>query len=282
MQRIVRGLSATLSHTFYSDGVATDPSPDSATVTITRDNGTAVVTDAATTNAGTGVVTYTLTPAQTATLDILSVAWTATFGGQAQAFIDVVEVAGDVLFTVAQARALKPLDNTTTYTTQRILDARTMAETALEDACKVAFVPRYFRVTLDGRGSTDLLLPMVRPLTVTAATIDDAAVTVDDVELYDDGRAYLPSGWTAGRRNVTITGTHGYQFPPPRVGRAALLLAKRFLVDSPVSDRATSMTTEDGTTQFLVTAGVRQAATDVPEANAVIDEYGVRGAFTVA
>ncbi len=97
-----------------------------------------------------------------------------------------------------------------------------------------------------------------------------------------DGRVYREGGWTAGRRNVVITGTRGYPYPPPRVGRAALLLAKRFLVDSPHSDRATSITTEDGTTQFLVTAGVRQAVTDVPEANAVIEEYGLRGAFAVA
>jgi hypothetical protein len=69
VQRIVRGRSATLTHTFYSDAAATDPSPDVTTVTITRADGTAVVTAAATTEAGTGVVTYTVTPAQTALLD---------------------------------------------------------------------------------------------------------------------------------------------------------------------------------------------------------------------
>ena len=120
------------------------------------------------------------------------------------------------------------------------------------------------------------------------------ATVYQAIGLYDDGRLYLATGWstgwsasspgaaTRGRRNVVIKGTYGYPYPPPRVSRAALLLAKRFLVDLPVSDRATSLTTQDGTTQFLVTAGVRQAITDVPECNAVIREYGVRQAFAIA
>lgn len=178
-------------------------------------------------------------------------------------------------FTIGEARRLSPLQDAETYPDAAIDAARVMAESALEDACSVAFVPREFTVQVDGRGRCDLLLPIVRPLTISAATIDGTAVVVGDVELYDDGRVYLERGWGAGRRNITLTGTHGYPSPPPRVARAAMLLAKRFLVDSPVSDRATSMTTEDGTTQFLVTAGVRQAVFDVPECNAVVELYGM-------
>ena len=50
-----------------------------------------------------------------------------------------------MLFTVAQARAMSPLADTVKYSTQKIIDARTLVETALEDACGVAFVPRYRR-----------------------------------------------------------------------------------------------------------------------------------------
>jgi hypothetical protein len=285
--RIVQSRGATLTHTFYSDGTATNPSPDSATIGITHDDGTVLVAaGTSTTDTGTGTVTYTLTPTQTAALDILKVTWTATFGGQSQGFVDYVEIRGDVLFTVADARTIKPLDSVTSYPTAMIVAARILAETALEEACVVPFVPTYFKCTLDGNGKTDILLPITRPLTITSATINGTAITVSDIDLYDTGALYFGTGWTLGlrasRQNIVITGTHGYAAPPPRVSRACLLLAKRFLVDSPVSDRATSLTTQDGTTQFLVTAGVRQAMTDLPECNACVDIYGVRRAYAIA
>lgn len=294
LTRIVQGRSATLTHTFQVGATATDPAPDVATVGITRDDGTVLVpAGTAATEAGTGVVTYTLTPTQTALLDVLTVTWTATFGGQPQAFRTMVEIRGDVLFSIADARVLSPLGNATTYPDATIAQARTLAETALEDACRVPFAPTYFRLTMDGDGRTDLLLPIVRPLSVTSVAVDGNAVDPTTVGLYDDGRLYLSTGWSTGwstnwpagprrRRNVIVQGTYGFPYPPPRVSRAALLLAKRFLVDLPVSDRATSLTTQDGTTQFLVTAGVRQAVTDVPECNACIREYGVRAAFGIA
>jgi hypothetical protein len=292
--RIIQGRGATLTKTLQSDGVSTNPVPDVTTIGITRDDGTVLVAaGTATTDTGTGTVTYVLTPAQTATLDILRVTWTATFGGQSQGFIDYVEIRGDVLFTVADARTIKPLDSTTSYPTANIVAARTLAETALEEACIVPFVPTYFKCTLDGNGKTDILLPVTRPLTITSAVIDGTAATVSDITLYDTGNLFLGVGWSrdwssaspasqARRGNIVITGTHGYAAPPPRVSRACLLLAKRFLVDSPVSDRATSLTTQDGTTQFLVTAGVRQAVFDIPEANAIVDQYGMRRAYAIA
>lgn len=266
---------------YDASGAPTDADGD-VEVTVTRENGTVLVAGTATSAGATGGYEFPLTATHTAQLDVLTLTWEAAIDSAAQTVTTVVEVRGALLFSIADARRVKPLDNTTTYPAARIAEARTLAETALEEACHVAFAPTYFRLRLDGNGRTDLLLPIVRPLTVTAATVDGASLTAADLELYDDGRVYYEGGWSAGRRNVVITGTHGYPFPPPRVGRAALLLAKRVLVDSPVSDRATSMTTEDGTTQFLVTAGVRQAVFDVPECNAVVIDYGLRDAFAVA
>lgn len=281
MQRIVQSLSATLTHTFYVGGVATDPSPATATVAIAREDGTSLVASAAATRTATGVFEYTLTPAQTAQLDVLTVSWTATFGGQNQTFRDVVEITGGAYFPIAAARRVKPLDNTTTYPNDRIIEARVLAETALEEACMVAFTPRYFRATLHGGGGRTLLLPVTRPLSVTSATIDGTAVTVADVKLDPAGVLYLEAGWGRGMHNIVVKGTYGYGVTPPRVSRAAVMLAKRYLVDSPLPDRATSLTNEDGTTQLLVTAGVRSAIFDVPEANAIVEEYGMQDAHTV-
>ena len=277
MDRIKQGTPVTLVNDWRPDGVIADPG--TVTVTITREDGTEIVTDAATVGTGATARAYNLLATHTQSLDTLTAVWTSTEFGTDPT---VYEVCGDFLFTIADARLLTALSNTSTYPSALLAKGRTAAETALEDACHVAFVPRYFSYRLDGNGKTDLLLPNVRPLTVASATIDGSAVTVDDLILYEDGRVYLASGWTAGRGNVVIRGTWGYPFPPPRVGLAALKLAKYILVDDPNSDRATSMTTQDGTTQFLITAGVRQAVFSIPECNAVVDQYGMRDAFSVA
>ena len=218
--------------------------------------------------------------------------WTSTAPAQVQGEtlqvspspLDVVAGTDAPYFTIGEARKLSPLQDSAKYPDADVDAARVLAESALEDACAVAFVPREFTARIDGRGRTDLLLPVVRPLAVTAVTVDGSALSAGDLaglELYDDGRLYFANGWTWGRRNVIVTGTHGYPAVPPLVKRAALRLAKWALVDSPVSDRATSMTTEDGTTQFLVTARVRQAVFDLPSANAVVELYGMRDAYTV-
>jgi hypothetical protein len=277
MQRIVQGLSATLSHTFYVDGVATDPSPATATVTITRDDGTAVVTAQAATRTAAGVFTYTLTPTHTALLDILTVGWTATFGGQPQTFTDVVEVAGGVLFTIAQARALKPLQSTTDFPTAAIVEARTMIETALEDACGVAFVPRYAKGTFNGTGRSTMLLPP-RVRAIRSTTVDGVAVSAPylaTMRMLSTGELYYPSFWTSGFANYELAYEWGYDFPPPRVSQAALTWAKAWLVKGPVDERWTSMTSEDGT-YALSTPGMRGANSGLPEVDQTIHEYSVR------
>jgi hypothetical protein len=278
MQRIVRGLSATLTHTFQVDGVATDPSPDTATVTITRDDGTAVVTDAAATNAGTGIVSYTLTPAQTATLDILSVAWTATFGGQVQTFTDVVEVAGGVLFTIAEARALSALASAVTYPTAKIVDARTYVESELEQACGVAFVPRYGKVTVSGNGRSTFMLPprltAIRSVTLDGTSIGASALAT--IKVLPTGEVYYPSIWTAGYGNFVIAFEHGYSDGPERLAanRAALTWAKHELVQGPIDDRTTAFSTEDGTFS-MSTPGIRGAITGIPAVDAFISRYSL-------
>lgn len=278
MDRILTGVSTPIQVTFSRDGDPENPAPDSATVRILRSDGTELVPATAAVDTGTGVFLYTLTPTQTATLDLLTVEWTATFDAVPQTIVSYVEVVGGFLFTISEARNLSPLGNETAYPTVDLLAARTAAETALEEACGTAFVPRYFNTSLDGQGTTDLVLPnpYARPLSITAATVDGNTADLTGLQLYPDGTVYLPGGWAKGRRNVVLRGTYGYRYPPPRVGRATLLLAKRLLVDSPVSDRTTMFQNEDGTSQWFVTEGVRQAVFDVPQANSVIQEYGVK------
>lgn len=270
MQRIVRGLSATLTHTFYVDGVATDPSPATATVTITRDDGTAVVTAQNATRTGAGVFTYTLTPAQTATLDTLAVAWTATFGGQAQTFTDTVEVAGDVLFTIAQARKKKPMNSTSVYSTADIVAMRTTVEQSLEDELGYALVPRYKREKVSGNGGR--LIRLAHPYTtaVRSVKLDGAAITDLASVIPDDMGIVDYSGvWVRGFRNYEIVYEHGREVLDGEAREVALELAAAWISEGPSDPRATSMSTDDGTFA-LATAGRGGARYGIPKVDAFV------------
>jgi hypothetical protein len=59
---VEQNTTPTVSFTYAQDGVAVNPSPDSATVTVTRADGTALHTNAATTDGGTGIFRYTSRP----------------------------------------------------------------------------------------------------------------------------------------------------------------------------------------------------------------------------
>lgn len=183
-------------------------------------------------------------------------------------------------FTVAEARALKPLNNVTLYPDAAITAARDVAQTALEEACAVAFTPSAFTDTVVSPGTTKLLLrPRLRSVDW-VETLDGTPIDPTWAYTTVEGIAYMATGWPAGP--LVVSGEHGYDAPPPRVARAALLLTKRFLVDSPISDRATSHQSPDGATEFYVTAGRGGAFFDVPEANAVVELYGIRSGLLVA
>lgn len=185
-----------------------------------------------------------------------------------------------MLFTLVAARKLKPLDNVTLYLDADITAAGEMASEALENACGVTFTPRAFTETFDGTGRSELFLKTTLPLTVTSVTLNGVAVSPT---LYPDGTLYLASGWSAtSRRNIVVTGTAGHATCPARVARAALLLAKRWLVDSPVNDRTTVFTNYEGATERFVTAGVGSALFDIPEANAVVAAYSLQAGLMVA
>lgn len=279
MVRIIAGLGATITHTFYSDGVATNPSPDTATIGITRDDGTVLVAPGAgTTDTGTGTVSYTLTPAQTASLDLLTVDWSATFGSQSQVFTDYVEIAGGSLFNVAEARALTPLNDTATYTLAKILAARALVEEAIEDTCGVAFVPRYARETVSGTNTRTVVVTRPRVTTLRFINRDGVALSVAELATIvpnDAGVLDYPAGWMWGASNYEIAYEHGYRRPPARIKQAALTLARSWLVDGPLDDRTTAFTTPDGTFT-LSTPGMRGSIFGIPEVDATVRQYDER------
>ncbi len=253
MERILKNTQATISVVYEVDGVPTNPTPNTATVTITSGDGTIIVNAAAATVGTTGKFSHTLTAAQTLLLDTLTAAWTSSLG----TLTTTTEIAGGFLFTISQARALAPLNNATTYPTQAIIDTRTLVESALEHACDVAFVPRYARHKVRASSSTDMtLLNTPRVTAIRSAT-----------EITDD--PYLGPGY------YMVAYEHGHPYPPPRVSEAALLWAKNHLVKGPIDDRTTAFSSEDGTFT-LATPGMRGSWVGIPEVDAVIAQYAIR------
>ncbi len=268
MDRILRNTTATLRVTLTVDGVPTDPTPQTVTVDVFRPDGSLVVSGSAV-RISAGLYSYTLAPAYTAQYEQLTVVWYSTFGNATTH----VEVVGGYLFSIAQARALRPLQDTTAYPTTAIVDARTYAETALEAACGVSFVPRYGTATVDGSGGRGLwgLPPRITKIrSVSVGGVAHTAGQLAALALRPTGLLYSPTAWTSGYGNYTVGFEHGYPYAPPRITRAALLLARQQLVASPVDDRTSRVVQDGGTIDYLTSQG---AGFDIPEVNAAVAAY---------
>jgi hypothetical protein len=251
MERVVRGRSFTLSKQFYSDGVLATPSGTPTVAIVRRSDGTTVTTSSVS-GTGVGPYTVTVTAANNTLLDSLTVTWTATLGGQSNIYVDVVEVAGDVLFSIADALALLP-----TATAAQISDARTYAETELEGALGYALVPRYTRETRTGRWCHALRVrnPYVRA--VRSASVNGIALTSPQLTAlsFDADGFVVGYEWGASWNtvsNVVVGYEHGLDTPPPGAAAAALSLATDHLGggSGSIDPRAESIITVDGTVRL--------------------------------
>jgi hypothetical protein len=276
--RILVGTPATLTATFY-DGGETAVDPGTVTVTVTRADGTVVVTDAATTGSGAAARSYTL-PAQTR-LDHLTATWEGGLAGRVVTTHH--DVVGGFYAELAEIRVLDALSNTTRYPTEKLAAARVQAEDRFDLATGVAWVPRHERETLSGNATPRLALRWARPRSVIAATIDGAAVTdLLTLRLYNWGVVERTAGnifpveAAGGGGNVVVEYTHGYDRPPADLKQAFLTYVRYLLLDttSRIPDRASTMSTDFGTFQ-LVTAGF-QRPTGLPEVDAVLLDHSHR------
>lgn len=277
MDRFLRGTAATVYLNTASGGSALDADAP-PTLSVFREDGTPLVeNETASDEPEDGRYSYTFGP--NAELDELALKWTALFNGVPQEFTSYAEVVGGHTFGLAEARKRAPIrDFPNLYPDDRLSEARTVAERALEDAAGVSFVPRYGRAVIDGDGTDELLIPFPEPRRVIAVTVDGVELAADelaDIEPLDYGTLYRPDGWPSGRRNIEVRVEHGFKTPPGRVSHAALALTLYLLTDGPLSDRTISATNEDGTYQSFVTAGVKGAIFALPEVNAVVAEHSM-------
>lgn len=276
MLRILKSVPRTIYQTFEDDGVATDPTPATVTVTVTRDDGTVLVAALPATRVSAGKFGYTLTPAQTALLDTLTLTWESPNLGT---LTNTAEIVGGFLCTISEARALLPLSDPVKYTTNAIVAERTRVEQALENACGVAFVQRYRREKVSGRTTRTAHVVLQRPrvTAIRSVKLDGIAVSASELAAIVPSRAgviYNPSGWAAGHGNYDIAYEHGYTAADEvgEANQAALMLLRNWLVKGPIDDRTTQYANEHG--QFTMsTPGRGGSRFGIPVVDAFVDAH---------
>lgn len=181
-------------------------------------------------------------------------------------------------FTIAECRATDAAFDETTYLDSTIAIVRDQVETAIETAWHVAFVPRSVTAEkVSGTGTKKLFLGNFAVRAVSAVTVDGTALTAGELAelVVHDNVLYRESGWPTGYYNIAVTYTHGYDAPPAPVKRAALILAKEWLVPSQIPANATSQSYGDMTYRIMV-AG-RDGVFGIPAVDSVGQQFGRSG-----
>ncbi|HTE69091.1 MAG TPA: hypothetical protein VK942_10090 [Actinomycetes bacterium] len=249
---------------FSSGGTLTDldgPAGGTCTVTLTRPDGTAGPGSGTVTHVSTGKYSFVLAGQPEVT--VFDVAWSGAIGSQSVTKKTQVEVVGDLLFTLAAAKAW----DAGAIPNAGVSDADILAKriSLLDDLerpqrCNVAFVPRYTRETHHGTGG-DLRLWSARATKLLSVTVNGVAQDLAGFTLGQDGilratsnYAYGTTPIRSGISNVVVEYVRGHDQVPGPVSEAALRIARATLVPSNIGDRATSITNDAGTI-LLATAG---------------------------
>lgn len=251
---------------------------DSPSITVKDGAGTTVATGTPSAN-NQHVLSFSLTASLLPKLDTYSVIWSGTIGGNAWSWTDELELCGGYLFEIADLRAMdRAFENTTKYPTATLRQIRTWAEQTIEGkrAARVAFVPRSNRakVSVTQDYSTGLILPDFAVRKIHSLSVDGVAWTQTEIDTLtiEDNIVWNDAGWIAGNANIEVHYEHGHDIPAGPVTRAALLLAREYLLKSELPSRATA--TSIGDQWFRINVAGRDGVTGLPEVDAVIDQFG--------
>lgn len=269
--RVLQTTQVTLSHLFEVDEVATDAA-GAVTYAFKRLDGTAVVSGTAGHPGSPGLYTAVLPAANTALLDTYTLDWSGTVAGGAVTVRDFVEVAGGFIFGLSEVRRKKPLLD---VTVPELAAARIEVEEECERLCGgVAWVPRFKRVAVQGRGTATLLTPHTQLRALRAVTVDGTAWTVDQVaavKVAEAGVLVLLAGvWPVGAR-IILEYEHGFDRPPEAIRTAAMtrLRSKVGQFDTNVPYRAIAFQATEGGTYRLSTPG--RDRTGIPDVDAAYE-----------
>lgn len=283
MEDVLKNTRATLAVTFSggaADAASEEGESDVRVVATTADGTEITAAGGENTSAdGTTEGRYTWPLPPQADVAEITVAWTGKWGGVEMTVETEVAVVGANLFTVSQLRAFNDaeLNSETKYPTEVLIQKRSDIRRFFEDECGVSFVPCYRRVTLDGSGRRELLLPSRRVTKLLAAEVDGTALTaeeLEDVVVVSRGELRRPSAWTADYQNVTVAYEHGYTTPPASIVEAALILARLTLVSRDISDRALSVSSDLGTVRLSVPG--EKYRTGIPVVDSALIAYDAK------
>jgi hypothetical protein len=293
---------ATGSYTFTENAV--DDDGNLATVagpfTATVYDGAGVQIATPTATCASSVFSATVPVATLTKLDQYSIVWQGNVSGVATQWTTTVDLVGGYLFEIADLRAFdRAFSDAVKYPTAQLRKIRTWVEDVIEGprAARVAFVPRGRRLLIDGnspdltRGYNPLMygaeyrglvVPNFELRTVNSVTVNGidvasdqlANITVDDNIIWRSAGVQWPA-WPFGKNNIKLHYEHGYDRAPGAITRAALLLAREYLVKSDLPGRATA--TSIGDQMFRLTIAGRDGVTGIPDVDAAIDQFGRKG-----
>lgn len=200
----------------------------------------------------------------------------------------------DRLFSLTEARACvyrgaTPLSDTSLYTDAAIIAGEAEIREMFETAIRRALIPTQAVERANGNATRVLTVahrnPLrespVRPLTVSAASIDGTALTATElaaIKAHHSGRLVRTDGgtWSSGSGYqdlaVLVTYWHGWQTVPERLRSAAKRLLIRYLVGSDVPEAAISFS-DGGATYRFPRPGQAPHWTGVDEVDAVLLAY---------
>lgn len=290
-QRILRGAAATLVYFHLdADGEAAAAS-GTLTVGVTAADGTVIKAAGSGTTADpdvTGRYTVALTPAQTASLNLLTATWTDSAAPTVGRTTDH-EIVGGYIFSLADVRAHNPnLESEAEYASELIIAKRLEVEDEVEDICDVAFVPRYQRVVVDGTGSNEVLagvqmIRTIRSCRIYASTGSTSYTSLNASQLAGlvftrDGLVRRTDGgsFDYGLGNIVLEVEHGYTAPPADLRTAVLDRLHDRLIDpnSAIPSRARAYTAADGFSYELTRSD--EFSTGIPSVDAVYQRYSLR------
>lgn len=221
-------------------------------------------------------------------------------GGSPVSWTKVIELVGGYLFEISDLRAQdRAFTDVTKYPSELMRQVRNWVEDVIEGprAAQRAFVPRGRRVTMNGNApdlnqgfypllyGTDfrqLVVPDFDLRDLYACSINGSALTQDELALVkvDDNTLWRSAGvhwpaWPFGKGNIVLHYTYGMDRAPGAITRAALILAREYLVKSDLPGRATA--TSIGDQMFRLTIAGRDGVTGIPDVDAAIDQFGRKG-----
>lgn len=242
------------------------------TVTVVRDStGIEILTDETSTEVSGDDPYFKVTVPAVDHPDGLIATWSGEIEGLAAAVVTHHEVVGGHIVGVPAIRKqLEDAAQTPLSSDEEIAKKRDLAEHRIEDACQVAFRPRYAHETVEGHGHHSILLPRPRLLRV---------ISLDGEDL--EALPSIPGVITADYRwtgDYDIAWIHGHEVSPPSVAAAVQQLAVHYLlVDPDDLDARATFKSNDVASWSLVTPGVKGARFPIPEVNEVVKEFGYLG-----